>query len=142
MRFLFFISLLLLTLCFPSTSVAAQFLDNADGTVTDLGTGLIWQKQDDNTKRIWQGALSFCESLTLGGSSDWRLPNIKEIGSIVDYTTITPAIDSRVFVSASDLYWSATTVAEDTTGAWTMGFQSGIESYISKASPAYVRCIR
>ncbi len=60
--------------------------DNGDGTVTDGATGLVWQKSDDGVGRNWQEALVFCDDLSLGGSSDWRLPNAKELQGLVDYT--------------------------------------------------------
>ncbi|OFX19127.1 MAG: hypothetical protein A2041_15255, partial [Bacteroidetes bacterium GWA2_31_9b] len=75
-----------------------DFVDNNDETVTDNATGLMWQKADDGTSRDWQGALEYAENLTLVGYTDWRLPNIKELQSIVDYSrcpsvTNSPAID-------------------------------------------------
>jgi len=63
-----------------------DFIDNQDGTITDRATGLMWQQADDGTARDWQGALSYAENLTLAGYSDWRLPSVKELQSIVDYS--------------------------------------------------------
>lgn len=75
-----------------------NFIDNGDGTISDQATGLMWQKADDGTGRDWQESLAFAEDLELATYSDWRLPNIKELQSIVDYsrspqTTQSPAID-------------------------------------------------
>lgn len=75
-----------------------DFVDNDDGTISDNATGLMWQQNDDGTMRDWENALSYAENLTLAGYSDWRLPNAKELQSIVDYTrcpdiTNSPAID-------------------------------------------------
>jgi arylsulfatase A-like enzyme len=74
------------------------FVDNEDGTISDNATGLMWQQADDKTTRNWENALQYCENLTLAGHSDWRLPNAKELHSIIDYTrcpdvTNSPAID-------------------------------------------------
>lgn len=63
-----------------------QFIDNKDGTVTDLSTGLMWQKSDSERGLNWQEALSYSENLNFGGHRDWRLPNAKELHSIVDYS--------------------------------------------------------
>jgi hypothetical protein len=63
-----------------------NFVDNGDGTISDKATGLMWQKSDDGISRDWQDALNFAENLILGNYSDWRLPNAKELQSIVDYT--------------------------------------------------------
>ncbi len=75
-----------------------DFTDNMDGTISDKASGLMWQKDDDGTARDWENALSYAENLTLAAYSDWRLPNAKELQSIVDYTrcpsvTNSPAID-------------------------------------------------
>ncbi len=75
-----------------------NFVDNGDGTITDKATGLMWQQSDDGISRDWENALLYAESLTLVGYSDWRLPNAKELQSLVDYTrcpevTHSPAID-------------------------------------------------
>lgn len=75
-----------------------SFVDNQDGTITDNATGLMWQQADDGNTRDWENALYDAENLTLAGYSDWRLPNAKELQSIVDYTrcpeiTNSPAID-------------------------------------------------
>gem|GEM_PF-344371 len=63
-----------------------NFIDNGDGTITDNATGLIWQKADSNKGLNWEDALQYAENLSLGGHDDWRLPNAKELQSIVDYT--------------------------------------------------------
>jgi len=75
-----------------------NFIDNEDGTISDLATGLMWQQADDGQSRDWEEALSYAENLELANHSDWRLPNAKELQSIVDYTrspqtTQSPAID-------------------------------------------------
>lgn len=74
------------------------YLDNGDGTVSDLATGLMWQQADDGQGRDWEHALAYAEDLQLAGYDDWRLPNAKELQSIVDYSrspekTDSPAID-------------------------------------------------
>lgn len=63
-----------------------QFVDNGDGTITDKATNLIWQKSDSGKGLNWQQALDYAENLELAGHSDWRLPNAKELQSIVDYS--------------------------------------------------------
>ena len=63
-----------------------RFRDNRDGTVTDEATGLTWQQADSGRGMDWAAALAHAEGLVLAGRSDWRLPNAKELQSIVDYT--------------------------------------------------------
>lgn len=77
-----------------------NFADNGDGTISDLATGLMWAKADNGEGIEWVNALPYAESATLAGYSDWRLPNVKELQSIVDYSrapsskSVEPAIDS------------------------------------------------
>ncbi|QXP59694.1 DUF1566 domain-containing protein [Olleya sp. HaHaR_3_96] len=75
-----------------------NFTDNSDGTITDHATGLMWQQVDNGTTYNWENALDYAESLTLAEHDDWRMPNAKELQSIVDYTrspstTASPAIN-------------------------------------------------
>jgi hypothetical protein len=63
-----------------------QFVDNGDGTITDKATGLIWQKSDSGKGLNWSQALEYADNIELAGHSDWRLPNAKELQSIVDYS--------------------------------------------------------
>lgn len=63
-----------------------QFKDNGDGTITDEATGLTWMQADSGTGMDWPTALEYAENLKFAGHSDWRLPNAKELQSIIDYT--------------------------------------------------------
>lgn len=82
-----------------------NFNDNGDGTITDNATGLIWQQADDGNTRDWENALLYAENLNLAGYNDWRLPNAKELQSIVDYNrapdvTNSAAIDPLFFATS------------------------------------------
>lgn len=103
-----------------------EFVDNSDQTITDNATGLMWQ-QDDTESLNWDDAISQCETATTASFDDWRLPNAKELHSLVDYTVSPdthdhPAIDN-IFNSTSfeneegitdwGYYWSATTHVSD-----------------------------
>ncbi|UCE58889.1 MAG: DUF1566 domain-containing protein [Phycisphaerales bacterium] len=102
---------------------ANNFQDNGDDTVTDLATGLMWMKNDSGAGYDWEAALDYAGNLSFAGHDDWRLPNAKELQSIVDYTrspttTNSPAIDP-IFNATSILdeggstncpfYWASTT---------------------------------
>jgi hypothetical protein len=63
-----------------------QFVDNSDGTITDTATGLMWMKYDNGDGVSWEDALAYAEGLEYAGFTDWRLPNAKELQSMVDYT--------------------------------------------------------
>lgn len=106
-----------------------NLVDNGDGTVTDRATGLMWQRADSGYGMFWAEALAYAEGATLAGYDDWRLPDVKELQSIVDYTrapdtTGSAAIDP-VFSTSSitneagqvdyPYYWTSTTHANWTT---------------------------
>jgi hypothetical protein len=109
-----------------------EFVDNGDGTITDLSTGLVWMQQDSgvfgagsrgDSSLDWSEALAFCENLDYAGQTDWRLPDAKELQGIVDYTrspdtTQSAAIDPAFSVTPiSDelgqtdypFFWTSTT---------------------------------
>jgi hypothetical protein len=108
-----------------STSYGVNsFTDNGDQTISDAATDLMWQKGDSGSEMIWADALAYCENLTQAGHDDWRLPNTKELHSIVDYdfapdATSTaqqgPAIDLTVFdlTETESWFWTSTTLLED-----------------------------
>lgn len=111
-------------------------------TVIDQGTGLEWQKKTSNTPVNWQNALAYCENLSLDYQNDWRLPNIRELKSLVDYSRYYPAIDPEIPCKSST-YWSATSVASDTqTSAWSVFFGNGDDIWKIKSMSLNVRCVR
>lgn len=87
-----------------------NFVDNGDGTVTDLATGLMWQKADDGNARSWEAALAYADGLILAGYDDWRLPNAKELQSIVDYTHAPDATDPDLRGPAIDTLFELTNI--------------------------------
>lgn len=117
------------------------YQDNGNATVTDLNTGLMWQKSDDGTTRGWQDASDYCIDIDLGGYDDWRLPEQFELQSIVDYGRVDPAINP-VFSCQSSYYWSATIYARHTTNAWVVYFYDGNDTAYFKIPGNYVRCVR
>lgn len=122
-----------------------RFTDNGNGTVTDNLTGLIWLKNANCFGgKSWDESLSACSSLANGAcgltdgsnAGDWRLPNYKELFSLVDPTTYSPALPSNhpfTEVWNSD-YWSSTTYSADTSVAWLVFMNNGYVSYAFKTS--------
>ena len=133
-----------------------RFVDNGDGTVTDTCSGLMWQKdtadvngdgQIDDADQVNEcGALAYCEGLKSASHDDWRLPNIRELQSIVDYGRLGPAIDP-VFGAFSDHYWSSTPGVDDDSppaqAAWYVNFiDGGVGRLGGSFFPFYVRAVR
>jgi hypothetical protein len=100
-----------------------EFIENSNATITDNATGLMWMKDDSGIGMNWQQALEYAEGKELAGYSDWRLPNIKELQSIVDYLRSPGSSNSAAIDAVFDCteiineggqkdyayYWSGTT---------------------------------
>lgn len=121
----------------------AEFLrDDAKNIVTDNKTGLMWQDDAIGNQVDWNTAITTCENLTLGGYDDWRLPNIRELKSIVDKSRFNPAISPN-FIIASSYIWSSTTYVAYPDYAWFVYFgMSGDDGAFDKTNNNYVRCVR
>jgi len=126
-----------------ASAATGSYTDNGDGTVTDTSTGLRWQQAGSSNTQTWEQALAYCESLNLGGYTDWRLPTSKELQSLVDYNRYNPEINTTYFPSTvSSFYWSSTTYANYTNLAWGVYFYDGIGDVNNKIGSWYVRAVR
>lgn len=126
----------------PPTTIATRFLDNKNGTTTDQLTGLIWQ-QVPTDSMTWEQALITAEALTLGGSSLWRMPNIKELQSISEATIYNPSINKTYFSGISTTqFWSSTSLSNQSTKAWYLDTQYGITSQVVKTNKLRLLAVR
>jgi hypothetical protein len=160
---------------------ALEYVDNGDGTITDQKTSLMWEKlyndnsvlhDYDNFSYLWEGAFKKVDDLNadnFAGHSDWRLPNIRELDSLVVYhlptysvnlVTVDPAFgtlcsDPQVNCHEGQVqpcsctknaqYWSSTTseqTAASAASAWVVDFTNGTRTTIAKSSYKYVRAVR
>ncbi len=118
-----------------------QFHDNGDGTVSDLSTGLMWQK--NSVQGIsWQDGLAYCQGLQLGGHSDWRLPDVNELISLVDYAQSSPSINGQYFTNTSTHYWSSTTYPSDPAKAYHVCFLRGRTEFYDKSDQGFSSHLR
>jgi hypothetical protein len=127
-----------------------------DGTVTDNCTGLMWERQPKVTTYNWPQALNRCADLGLGGYDDWRLPNVRELQSIIDYGQICPAVPAPFDISNTILpsgisitgFWSSTSVQAkdpDCFGkvfAWSIRLAVGDVVLGAKSTASYVLAVR
>lgn len=107
------------------------YRDNGDGTVTDLNAGLMWMK-DETPELNWDGAMKYCAELTLGGHTDWRVPGLKELGTLIDTSFKDQCWFDKAFFPGTKtkplgFYWAASTYAG--TFAWGVNFQFGYDGY-------------
>jgi len=121
-----------------------SFVDNADNTITDRATGLMWMKSDSGTTMNWKEALNYAENLNYAGYSDWRLPNTKELQSIVDYTRAPDAVDPNLRNAAIDpifditetesWFWTSTTHNDNKFGIYICFGRAGSELLLPDGS--------
>ena len=126
-----------------ATGCQPSYTDNGNGTVTDNCTGLMWQQEDDGISRTWWDQLNYCEELELSGYMDWRLPNLRELHSLVDYSRYEPAINTDYFQSTSGGFWASTTIVSHPSRSWGVSFKYGvINRERDKSYHRYARCVR
>lgn len=126
-----------------SVTITARFLDNGDGTILDRLTDLTWEKSINQTAVTWEDAILYSEGLTLGGNSDWRLPNVKEIKSLSDENKVQPSVNNTMFSGVTiTKYWSSTSLPNQTTKAWYLDNNFGITTYDVKTATHSVWAVR
>ena len=129
----------------------AVLQDNGDGTVTDFQTRLTWQQDtvDKNGDGVisskdaldWKAANGYCNGLEMAGKTDWRLPAIEDLSSIVNFSKEFPAIKPP-FTSQSSYYWSSTSYIYKKQKAWCVSFYFGNSVWSYKTSSFFLRCVR
>jgi formylglycine-generating enzyme required for sulfatase activity len=125
------------------------YSDNSDGTVTDKVTGLTWQ-QIDGGEMTWEDALSYSDTLTLGGYHDWNLPSSRQLYGLVDLSTLNPAMNTHYFPNTgAEYWWTKTPRADDPSRVWVVNAGGGIGPHpVSETISAggtrkiHVRCVR
>jgi hypothetical protein len=113
--------------------------------VKDSRTGLMWEDTPHakETKITQPRAKVYCSELQLGNFKDWRLPSIKELLSIVDYSRISPAtLKEFSYVEKESFYWTNTVVADESDAFWGVNFKRGASSKASEYYDRYARCVR
>lgn len=133
----------------PTASSPSYTISGDELTVTDNITGLIWVRDadgpgcNDGNTSTWTVAITFCEDLDFAGEDDWRLPNVRELMSIVDYgKDSAPRINPIFTNTASSYYWTSTTYVPSPPAVWTVDFADGVVDYRSKTISRYVRAVR
>lgn len=142
----------------PASTPDSQLLDNNDGTITDLKTGLMWKKCLEGVSGnlcdtgppdsfTWQQALEqpglVNDAGGFAGHTDWRLPNIRGLVSIVEEQCDYPAINLNRFPNTPSSYvWSGAPYAGNTSEAWNVNFDSGYSIYKRRGYSHAVRLVR
>lgn len=120
--------------------------ENNTSIVIDNITGLMWQNNENKKKKYSDengNAKEYCTNLTLGNYNDWRLPEVEELESIIDYfSEKKPMIDKIFTNSKSYVYWTNTSYIDDENSVWKVSFSSTEVSKSLKEQKYYVRCVR
>jgi len=120
----------------------AGFAVAGDGTVGDPRTGLTWQSRVDATHRSFDEARAYCAALAVAGRG-WRVPDMKELQTLIDESRADPALDPTLFPdAASEGFWTATPLAGTPGSAWFVDFFSGVAYNAVVDHPYRVRCVR
>ncbi len=130
----------LLFLILPATFLFAEAT-----MVKDTRTGLLWEDTPHvkEVKITHPKAVLYCKALKLGGYTDWRLPTIKELLSIVDYSRTSPATFKAFdYTEPESFYWSSTPIADADDEFWGVNFKRGASSRAAEYYDRYVRCVR
>lgn len=135
---------------YPKTTPSSRFEVHGDVTVTDKKTKLIWKHcvqglSGENCsvgaaiKKTWEQALQEAKN-----NSGWRLPNIKELQSIVEEQCYLPALNTQIFPgnSTSSGVWSSSPGAYGTNGAWYVNFNYGLSSGNGRGNALQIRLVR
>lgn len=130
--------LCLISIELPALAQVQRCVDNGDGTVTDHRWGLTWQKQT-NGPMTWNEAITYADSLSLGGHSAWTLPDVDALKGLYD-----SGCDDLMDVAAGDqCYWTSTSSFDDADYAGCVNFYYGSVSYKEpKSNSYYVRAVR
>ena len=132
----------------------SDFVDNKDGTVTHLKTGLMWKRcaegqawngttcAGDAARYDWKTAISLTSSSA--GHNDWRIPTANELLTIVEYQTLDPAINATIFPNTpSSGFWSGSHYASVLGRVWLVSFSDGsVENNVSQDSSLAARLVR
>ena len=109
--------------------------------VKDSANNLTWTQSFGNNS-TWENALAYCKNLEeYAGLSDWRLPNINELKTLINYSKTTPASDFEG-MTPSATFWSSTSYSNDGTNAWIMSMEYGATTTRSKDKKFKVICVK
>jgi hypothetical protein len=135
------------------TSPDSRYVDRGDGLVQDLATGLTWRKCPEGlsgdrcqngyaTTFTWQGALEYARTYIDSTENRWRVPNKKELYSLMEWSCTYPSINTEVFPGTPPAaFWSATPIVDGANHAEAVNFRPGIGANAIKSARLYLRLV-
>ncbi len=141
----------------PPSNPDSAYQTHGDGTATDTRSGLVWKRCSEGQSwtgstcsgtasgHTWNQALALAEASTFAGHADWRLPNIKELTSLIEECRDAPAINNTLFPNTpNSFFWSGSPDASHPSDTWYVQFHFGDGGSYSRsgALPFQVRLVR
>ena len=127
------------------TLLEGDFVRNdAENVVSDNTRKLMWQDAnivDVTDRKTFVSAIDYCENLDFAGYQNWRLPNISELRSLLNFNSVSTSLD-KTFVESNDIFFSSTTDAANENNAWTVNYFQAFTPTRSKTDLTYARCVR
>ena len=113
-------------------------------TIYDSTTSLLWQDSKENAKlsMTYAKAQNYCSKLVIDKHSDFRIPTMNELQSIIDYKNYDPAIIKGFEYVSNEAYWSTTPFADDDKVVWLIHFKRGERYVKDKHYDRYIRCVQ
>ena len=142
------------------SNIPNNYIDNTNGTITHKNTKLMWKKCSQgqtwsglnntctrNTLSMnWKEALQSAEKDKFAGYDNWRVPNIKELGSLVELSCHNPSINEKIFPhTPSSSFWSSTPSLRNGNNSFLVNFLDGNDVFgniSSRDSSSFVRLVR
>ncbi len=141
----------------PPSNPDADYTVHGNGTATDTRNGLMWKVcvegqiwsagvcSDVPSTFTWANALAHAEGHSFASRTDWRLPNVKELRSLVEECRFNPAINDAIFPSTpSSGVWSGSPFAVNSSYAWLVNFRFGFvnDGFYLRSNAFQVRLVR
>ncbi len=114
-----------------------EYIENGDSTISDSASGLMWAQNDNGAGLDWEAALSYAENADVAGYTDWRLPNVKELQGIVDYTRSPTATDGDKIGPAIDPLFNCTEITNEAGNSDYAYYWTGTSANFTSGEPYY-----
>lgn len=141
-----------------ATAPSSRYRQQDDGSIVDTETGLMWRAclegvagkacdEGEPLELTWAEALAYVPTVNseggFAGHTDWRMPNIRELGTLIELQCVGPAINLAVFPNAASAdVWSSSPAHFHTHYSWHVDFETGAFTYGERTKPKAVRLVR
>lgn len=136
--------LLIILFIFIGANAQNSRFVNKKSVILDIVTSKMWQKKSSTKNTNWNNAKKYCKSLRLSNFSNWRLPRVDELMSLIDKSRYNSSVSTEHFsnIKNEGFYWSKSIHQEDKKKAWLVFFKAGYSTYYYKNHVGQVLCVR